>query len=471
MSKTVFRVALFVLYAFTVVGMIYIILDGPMVDEIFAEPFYVSSVLLYILSLVLGLIIINKSRSIPPSIVLLMMFLAVPIIGPLGYGIFIKIYGSFHDTQLSFAYPTFVWMVGTTVFMFGIFIVHGVIRKRKFNGIVLWDLKRTSLLIWCTVAIAFFFTAYVLFKIGYIPFLSSNIDLVRKGYEGTAGDYPLKLSRFWLLAASLSSMLFFIRAPKRLYSIILVISSGALLVYGQRTYTFLAIISFVLIYFKFRKPKIGYLITFGLFIVVAFVLYADFRGGRSFKELTLPDIVILNLFGEWREYAYVVNELNRSHDFYKADLYVGALAPIFPKQIWAAFGIDKNKLIHEKSAVYIFGREFENELGIRIGTIGEAYAGYGIFYGVCLQMFIFGLIFGALEKIYLCLNQLDARLCLIVFLLSLLLSLPITTLYVTMAQAVFFGFFFIVYQLIATYRVSNTESMVMKYQRTKTEVA
>jgi oligosaccharide repeat unit polymerase len=436
-------------------GIVYVLLDGPLVDELLSEPLYLYAILLFVFSLMLGLLIIYKSQTVPPSVVLLLIFLAVPIVGPFGYQVFIKVYGSFHGTQLTFAYPTFVWAVGTTALLFGILVVHFLIRKRPTQKLVFWNLSRASALIWFTLGVALFFSVYVIFKIGYLPVLSPSIDEVRKNYESIAGDYPLKLSRFWLLAASLSSMLLFIRKQKKLYLIILAISSLMLLIYGQRTYTFLVIISFVLIYFKFRRPNIIYLTASGLLMIIAFIFYADYRGGRSFKELALPEIVALHLFGEWQEYSFVVEDLRKSGDFYGQDLYIGALVPIFPKQVWAAFGIDKNKLIQEKNAVYIFGREFENELGIRIGSIGEAYAGYGLVYGVCLQMFLFGLIFGVLEKIYLNLNKLDARLCLVAFLISLLMSLPITTLYVTVAHAVFFGFFFVVYQLIATHRVAN----------------
>lgn len=450
--------ALVIICTLIVSGIVYVLLDGPLVDDMLSEPFYRYSILLLILCLVLTLLIIHQCQTLSPSMVLALAFAVVPIIGPLGYQVFIKVYGSFENTQMSFEYPTFVWAVGTTALLFGIFISHYVMRKRHNQHLVLWNLERAAWLMWITVGIALFFTLYVLVQIGYIPVLTSNIDQVRKGYESIAGDYPLKLSRFWLIAASLASMLLFIRR-RTSYSIILLISSLALLIYGQRSYTVLAISSFVLIYFKFRKPKIIYLAGLGAAVVVAFILYADYRGGRSFRDLSMAEIVTLNLFGEWREYAYVVNRINESKDFYKADLYLGALATVFPKQAWSAFGIDKDRLIHEKNAVYIFGRQFGNELGIRIGTIGEAYAGYGLVYGVCLQMLIFGLIFGALERIYLNLDRQDARLCLVCFLLSLLLPLPITSLYVTLAHAIFFGFFFMVYQFIATHRVVPPEAI------------
>ncbi|HEX9654700.1 MAG TPA: hypothetical protein VGA99_13405 [bacterium] len=190
--------------------------------------------------------------------------------------------------------------------------------------------------------------------------------------------------------------------------------------------------------------------------MVAFIFYAEYRSGRSTKELSVPELVTLQLFGEWREYSLVVNELRESRDFYREEIFLGALAPLFPKQIWAAFGIDKNRLVQENTAIYVFGRQFNNPLlGIRLGTIGEAYAGYGLVYGVCLQLFLFGFLFGILEKMYVNLKKEDARLCLISFLISVLIYLPISTLYVTLAHAVFFGFFLVVYQLIATYRVAN----------------
>ena len=224
-------------------------------------------------------------------------------------------------------------------------------------------------------------------------------------------------------------MVAFLKTRRKLYLSLVLISCFASMVYGQRIYLFMILVSFVLMYMKFFRPKLTYLVPAGFALVVLLILYSEFRAGHSTSQLSVAEVTTLQLMGEWREYSLVVNELKKSGEFYKEDIFMGALAPLFPKQIWAVFGIDKTRLIRDKSAVFLFGRMFDNPiLGIRLGTIGEAYAGYGLFYGVCLQLFLFGVIVGVLEKIYLKLKKEDARLCLVCFLIALLIYLPLTTL-------------------------------------------
>lgn len=448
-----FKLGAIFLSFFMATAIVYVIFDGAFADFFIKNRFYGYSLLLGILAILLTLLILYKTQTFPPSIVLFASFCVAPIIGPFGNRVFEKLYGLFHGTHLDFAYPTFVWAVGTVALLAGILFCHYFIRIPFLRYSVNWNPKRVSLILWFIVGVASLFTFYALLKIGYIPLLAEGLGEARSSYEGIVGDYPLKFTRMWLLAASISSMLVFMRKPRKLYFVIILVSFIALMIYGQRVYTFTAIVSFVLIYCKFCRPKFIYLSAVLLLIVVAFILYAEFRSDRSKTVLSVSELVTLQFLGEWREYSLVVNELRDSGRFYEEEIFIGALAPIFPKQIWAVFGIDKNKLIHEYSAVYVFGRKYNNPiLGIRIGTIGEAYAGYGILYGVCLQLFLFGLIIGILEKVYLNLKKEDARLCLICFLLSLFMYLPIATLYTTMAHAVFFGFFYVSCQLLGAYR-------------------
>ncbi len=452
------RTSLIGLYSIIACGIICIVFDSSLVDFALREPFYGYSILIGFLCLFLTWLIIFKSKTFPPSIVLFLSFLIAPFIGPLGNRVYEKLYGLFHSTQLIFAYPTFVWAVGTTALLLGILFSYYFIRIKNFKFVVKWNLELATLLMWFTIAVSLFFSLYALYKIGYIPILSSNLGELRAGYEAIVGDYPLKLSRLWLVAASLASILAFMKKPSKLYFFTILISLLGLMIYGQRIYVFMAIVSFVLVYCKFCKLKLIFLAPVVVLITVVFILYAEYRAGRSSNELSVPELVALQLLGEWREYCLVVNELKESRDFYHEEIFLSGFAPLLPKQIWAAFGIDKHRLIQEYSAVFIFGRKFNNPiLGIRLGTIGEAYAGYGIFYGVCLQMFLFGVIFGLLEKVYLKLRKEDARLCLICFLISLFMYLPIATLYITVAHAIFFGFFFMVYQFIASYRVRGAE--------------
>ncbi len=214
---------------------------------------------------------------------------------------------------------------------------------------------------------------------------------------------------------------------------------------------FFGIAAFILIFYKFRKAKIVHLGYFA-FLLIVFVLYAEFRQGRSLSKVSLSKIVIMNSAREWREYSIVINDIRKTHQFYGKDIFIGALVPILPKQIWSAFGVDKEHITRKYGANYIFGEQFGDIIGIRIGTIGEAYAGYGLFFGVCLQMLIFGFIFGMLERIYSKLNCEDPRLLLACFFLALLIWLPVATLYLTIALGVFFGFILFIVFILSSHR-------------------
>ncbi len=464
MDNKYFKRALLFLYAFVVCCVIYVVLDGPIVGTLISKPYYGYSVLLGMLCLFLALLILYKSRSFPPSIVIFLVFLVGPFIGPFGDQIYEKIHGLFHGVGLNFAYPTFVWSVGTTAFLVGVCSAHYLIPTPIGNDLVKWNSQRAIILVWVAFGVAFSFTLYALLKIGYIPVLSFSLAETRAGFEAIVGDYPLKFSRLWVVVASLAAMVAFLKTRRKLYLSLVLISCLASMVYGQRIYLFMILVSFVLMYMKFFRPRLTYLVPGGFALVVLLILYSEFRAGHSTSQLSVAEVTTLQLMGEWREYSLVVNELKKSGEFYKEDIFMGALAPLFPKQIWAAFGIDKTRLIRDKSAVFLFGRMFDNPiLGIRLGTIGEAYAGYGLFYGVCLQLFLFGVIVGLLEKVYLKLKKEDARLCLVCFLIALLIYLPLTTLYVTTASAVFFGFFFVVCCAWGSFRVRQSGEAARAY--------
>ena len=446
-------IVLFIIFILLTILLIYINIVGEIVDEIYEDQLlYVYSILLFFLSLILVLIIIYKSKTFTPSIVLFLFFLAVPLIGSFSYRIFIK----YHEwVDLDFAFPTFVWAIGIVSLFAGILISYFVIRINKAKYIIHWNLERSSYLLWFTIGVSFFFSILAIFKIGYIPLFQSDIDRERMAYFELAGEWTIKFSRLWLVVASMSSMFAFLKYRKKFYLFIVLFSGLASFCYGQRLYIFLILCSFLLIHVKFQKLKLFRLFILGTCLISFLAIYKEIRAGRSTERYKLQEVIIKNIFGEWHEYAYVINEIRYSGNFYKETIYLGGLVGLLPKQIWLVFDVDKNDVMHKYGAAWVFGNYLGQEgWGIRIGTIGEAYAGYGVYYGVCLQMFLFGIIFGVLERIYLNLNKKDARLGFVCFLMSLFMYLPLSTLVVTTTNLLFFGFFFILYQIIGTNQVA-----------------
>lgn len=458
MHKTIIRYTLLILYFVAFFAIIYAIFGGSWIDILFAQPYYAYAGTLFAVSLFCMLLVLRKANNLTPSAVLFLFFIAGPILGPPGLQIYETLFNlSGVNTEQSF--PVFVWAVGTAALLLGVLIAHYVCKGPVSSRARFWHERYASLLLWSCLAVAAFFTLFVIFRLGYIPLLHASIDEVRGEFHLSAGEYPLKLSRLWLAAVPLAATFAAFRTRNRVYFAIVLVCSLALVIYGQRTYMLLAITTALLIYVKIRRVKYLHVAILGGSLVVLFLLYAEFRAGRSFKELSTSELIVMNSFREWREYTFFVNETRESQEFYGEDFFTGALLPVLPKQVWAVVGVDKNKLMLEKSAAHILGRELDEGLGIRIGTIGEAYMGFGLFHGVVLQMLVFGLIFGWLELYYLRLDQRDARLALVSFALSLLLYLPIATLITTLSIAVFFGFFLILFHFIGTYRVHLDHSL------------
>lgn len=451
-----FIVILFSLFILITVCLILTNVEETLINQFFFHPLYLYSMLLFSISSVISSLIVRKCKGYTPSNVLFVFFLSVPIIGSLNYAIYLK---SHQWPDLEFAFPTFLWAVGASVLLAGIYFSHLVIKIPKPKYILEWDSKRGFLVLWLTVGICLAFTAIALYKIGYVPLFASYIDRERMLYHEIAGEWTLKLSRLCIIVGSMCSMFAFTKPRKKLYFFIVLLSAIASFIYGQRLFLFLVITTYVLISSKFQRPKFFRLILFGICIIFFLAFYQEFRAGRSTRQYKSHEVVAANLFSEWREYSYIVNEVRESGAYYKETIFYGALVGVFPKQIWTAFGVDKRTVLRKYGAAWVMGKEFrQGEWGIRIGTIGEAYAGYGLYYGVCLQMFLFGILFGFLEMIYLRLDKRDARHCLICFLLSLLLYLPLTTLFVTIVNSVYFGFFFVLFLLLGTKKSYGIET-------------
>jgi hypothetical protein len=409
------------------------------------------------MSLALTIVIVLRSNTIPPSIFVYVLFVGYAILGPIGTGIFMKLYGPYHGMYIIRSeYPLLIWSLGTLFLMAGTTATHLVMNHKASDTILTWHSSRAAMVLWITLGVALISTVFVLVQIGYVPAMKGDINAERAGYAEIAGEYPLKLSRLWLVALPLSSMFMFLTKKRTLYALITIIALLALVVYGQRNYLFLGVVSFVLIYAKFRPLKVQHLLV-AIALFVSLILFAEIRSGSDLQKIPPTDLVLLNAAREWREFSIVANHVHTTGQYYGEQIFLGAIVPILPKQIWSVFGLDKDDVTRRYGANYVFGEQFGDAIGIRIGTIGEAYAGFGLYYGVFFQMFLFGAILGFLEILYTRFHQSDARLSVVAFFLSLLVPLPIATLYVTVSYAVFFGFFFVIILLLGTRRTRETE--------------
>lgn len=440
------------------VACVYIIFNPIFFEKLFVKSTYGYSILILIAAFIVALLIVRKRQRIPPSFFLYFMFCAFVILGPIGARIYRNYFGLYHGKYpLTSEYPVFLWSIGTFMLMLGV-LVSGSFRMPLRNiYITRWSSSLVTFLLWAMFAIALLGTIYAISKIGYIPVLKGNVDVARADYGRVTGELPIKMWRLWLIVAIYSSLSIYLKQNRKLFVGVTITSLFMLFLFAQRNYMFVGIAVFILIYYKFNKFKIVHL----LYIVsmfIAFVFYAEVRHGRSFNKIPLQDIVMMNSAREWREYSIVVNDIRKSRQFYGKDIYIGALAPILPKQIWFAFGVDKEEITRKFGANFIFGRQFGDLIGIRIGTIGEAYAGYGLLFGVCLQMILFGLIIGMLERFYSKLSPLDSRLPIVCFFLALLLLLPITTLYVTTSYGVFYGFILLIFIILGSYRSDSASN-------------
>jgi len=213
---------------------------------------------------------------------------------------------------------------------------------------------------------------------------------------------------------------------------------------------------FSLMYLKFHRPtkrQMSRYAAVGSCLLAVLILVGEYRANRLEKGISLRESLISPLFTEFSYYAFVVDEISGSQQYLKEDIFWGAIAMLFPRQIWAAFGIDKDHMIQKFSAVDYFGRVFNDPNGTRITPIGEAYAGYGMGWGVCVQLSLFGFIFGLLEKVYLQLHRSDARLCMVTFLIVVLMWMPIASLSAILEPALFFGWILLAMYVLGTNRV------------------
>lgn len=435
------------------INIVYLLLNPKLIDFVFSKPLYCYSILLFFVSFAFVIIIVYKSTFFSPSMFLFIFFMAVPLLGALKANqYFDEASFYFGRSMPSFDFPTFLWSVGTVSFFGGVLLGWFLLPKSKRNTLILWDHRRIVLLLGISVVLATLGTMLAFFRIGYIPLLRSDILDVRFDYAKTVGSFALKFSQHWLVPAILSSILFFIEKgnKKYMYLCIMIFCAMGSMFYAQRTGLVWIISAFGLMYFKFSRPRLLRLLAaagIALVLVCGMMIQAEYRTGLHAADS--ESRIAKYGFFEWSQYSIVVNEARSESKYLGWKIYVGPFFTLFPSQIYTLLGYDKGALIIKYSAVFHYGREFEELYGIRVTPIGEAFAAYG-FCGVILQMLFLGLLFAALERKYLGLDKCDARLCVVCYGLSLMLHLPITTMFMLLGPLSATGVFVVVYYYYGT---------------------
>ena len=463
MLKRSFRPISVLLYTTACLGIVYVLFRPHVVDSIRSKPLHIYSVLLFLVSCVLVLIIAYKSTFFLPSLFLLIFFVGGPLLGPANFRRYLETHADFFGRDMpSFDFPTFVWSLGTVSFFVGAFVAWALIPRLGRAWAVLWDRKRLLLFLQLSLLLSTVGTLVGIFRIGYIPLFAPGGGDMRLEYGNMVGPFAGRFSgEFWILPNLLSSMLFVLEKGKKrhMYLFVTVVCALGTLLYAGRTGVVLVVFAFGLMYFKSSKVGLSRLLLLAgvtLPLMYGLMLQGEYRGGLDLSRWTALERIEAVTLSEWKEYSVVVDETRTSSDYTGWRTFVGPFFTLIPGPIFTLLGSNKSDLITRYSAVFHYGREFDVPMGMRIGPIGEAFAAFG-FTGVFLQMVVLGVFFGMLEKLYIGLGKEDARLCVVCYFLSLMLFLPITTMLTLLAPLLNTGVFVFAYHILGTRRYAAPE--------------
>ena len=458
-----FSKSIAVLFLFCFISFSYLLFDQSLITCFIDEPHYIYSVLLLSFSCFFVIAIFYRTQSIAPSIFLLAFFLLFPLVGHYGFNNFIDQHGSFMGTvQPPFAYPVFIWSLGTFFFFLGSMLCHLLIKYNQPSNFAPLNTKLITLFLFATLIVALLASVLALYRIGYLPLFRYDIMNDRIQYAEIVGPVLWRFSNLWLVSGLMASTLLFRNCPHnaRLCLMAALISALGMAIYGQRIGAVLVFIMVALFYVKSHKIKFAEICLSSLLLLAAlycFLLQGEIRGGRYSHDKSLKSVFFSNIFHEWIYYSTVVDEYRTRKSFLGAKIFLGQVATLVPRQFLGAVGYEKVSLVRKYTAAHYFGDEFGDPYGIRITPIGEAYAGFGIF-GVIFQMLLFGAYLGVLEVLYLKYDKNDARLMLIVFLLASMMYFPIGMLYMLLAPVTQQGLFVVVF-----YVLSKRKKRITKY--------
>lgn len=424
-------------------------------EEARPEKYYTLGIALSIAAslLIYSLLVWNKGQwLILPSLIPLLLFLVIPPIGARGYYVFMSVHGPYEGVGLIQDYPTLIWYLGTLFFVLGLYGGHvfRVFPRQNSTVTIRLDRLRVCLFIFGVVSVGF--TALAIFKLGGLPVFMGLADANRFQFSQTVGSGIVKYSRLWVLVFAISSVIHLFYRKSTVLVVLMACSGLFLSMYGQRQYV-IGLLSFLFLLMLKRGQK-QFLFMTPLYLLVAIALYflvGFMRGDMPTDSLAFHDILNMKLFSEWKEYCYAVNKFQSQANLLGNDLFIGAVAALVPKEIFAIVGINKGDLLAYNAANY-FGQFFGHYAGIRVCLIGELFCAYGMT-GVLITMLILGGVFAKLERFFMSLAVGDARLLLMTYIISIILILPLVTPISLFNQLSFFGFFFIIVTLFCGQKV------------------
>jgi hypothetical protein len=395
----------------------------------------------FLLSVFLIYLIQKKHSFYLPSFYLFIFFSIVPILGTMSHHIYIKLYRDVAGAHLNMKYALDLWLQGTFFLILGIFLTHMVMKvfskygKHSLEAVTYtsWNWEYFHYILFLLAGISLVLTIAAVWKIGYIPIFKGDIATERFQYASRVGEWTYKLAKLWLLVYLFSFIKllknirldrgFYIR--KNLALIFILISSMFFAgIYGARYHQFIMIVfSIIMVNKVIKRIRISYiaLLFIGCAILSVFVVIARSRFIRE-QDLPIHEKLIHNTFGEFRTFAYSVQEYPE-RDFLHGKGFLSTLAPMFPKQVWQAFNINKEKLSNFGSAA-IMRDIFGAIAGIRIGIIGEGFINFG-YLGIILVPLLSGILFGVLENIFLSLRCFDVKEIIVAFAISIMMYLPL----------------------------------------------
>jgi len=396
-----------------------------------------------------------------PSFYLFLFFSIVPLFGIKSYQIYSKLYPDYLGVQLDMKQPLDFWLQGTFFIMFGIYLTHffknfteNIKKNAKCKTInyTSWNWNRLNIILFIICCISFIFTVYVVVNIGYIPILKGNIAIERFSYRSTVGDWPMKLARLWLLVYLLSfiKLIYNIKSNKKIFIrknllliILLFLSAGLDGIYGDRFHHFVMFFFSIIIINKvLKKIRLFHFVIFILIAILMANVVSNIRNkGLRHIEISFLDKVLFQTFSEYQSFAYLIQEYPMTY-FAHGKAFLGTLAPVFPKQIWKAFNVNKDDMYHKNSASEM-SRIYGHYAGIRVGILGEGFLNFGYF-GIIITSFFVGILFGILENIYVNSQNLSLKEFIITFSLSILMFLPLAQTNVLMSMFVYYMYFILI---------------------------
>lgn len=405
--------------------------------------------------------VMYRDYLLTPSTYIIFLFLIVPVIGIQGYHVYINIYHMYmgFGKKLTFERPLFVWYLGSMVFAIAVAITHKFFGKKSITSKLSWDYKKLKVLLIIFVCISASTSLLAIYKLGYIPILRGVIEDERFDYSIIIGENIVKSSRLWIIVFIISSTIYFREKKKKIYLLLMALSCFFVTMYGQRQLLFILLCYFFWDYQKFyelyKKIKLSYILVVAVLVDLLFLAISTVRRGHLAKvdALALVDKLLISTFAEWKEFSYVVNNFVNHWQFLKWKIFTGVFATLIPKEVFSLFGYDKSKLYDMNASTY-FGDYFGHYAGIRIGVIGEAFAGVGIS-GMVLIIAGLGIMFAYFEKKYIVLDKDNPWLMLIIFSIAVMMILPILS-FVNITDFIkFYGFFILLCVFFGTKRVGS----------------